>query len=391
MAASGFEQVLHFNLELADVVFAISGTKDNLGTVSVIPRDILEANLNSALVKLELDWSAIDRRYFCYMFDLNITRIQIEFIGKGAAQNNLNNEEISQIHIFLPSISEQEKIVRYLDEAHFKKKQKEEEAQRSLDSIDDYLLSELGINLPEAEESAIQSRVFTRQLYQVSGRRFDPDYYRNFHNKLELAVASTEFTIRTMKELTTLISNGNTPANDDYSDEETLYPIIKVGSYEDSFIALSKAGYTRTKKSKLARKDDIFLLSAAHQANYVGRFLKYLEDTPREYTSFVGELICIRAKQEICNPIYLYSLLNTALYKDLLNREKTGQTSHIYPKDIQRINIPTPPLAKQDEIADRITAIRTQAKQLRKAAAAELEQAKQEVEAMILGEPENEA
>jgi len=29
------------------------------------------------------------------MFDLNITRVQIEFIGKGTAQNNLNNEEIS--------------------------------------------------------------------------------------------------------------------------------------------------------------------------------------------------------------------------------------------------------------------------------------------------------
>jgi len=44
-----------------------------------------------------------------------------------------------------------------------------------------------------------------------------------------------------------------------------------------------------------------------------------------------------------------------------------------------------PPLEKQLEIVDRITAIRNQAKRLRQEAKADLEQAKQEVEAMILG------
>lgn len=72
-----------------DVVFAISGTKDNLGTVSIIPDSIKEANLNSAIVRIDLDDSKINKEFFCYLFDLEFVRNQIEFIGKGAAQNNL--------------------------------------------------------------------------------------------------------------------------------------------------------------------------------------------------------------------------------------------------------------------------------------------------------------
>ena len=49
-------------------------------------------------------------------------------------------------------------------------------------------------------------------------------------------------------------------------------------------------------------------------------------------------------------------------------------------------SIVVPSLDIQENIINRVEAIRTQAKQLRQAAAAELEQAKQEVEAMILGE-----
>ena len=54
-------------------------------------------------------------------------------------------------------------------------------------------------------------------------------------------------------------------------------------------------------------------------------------------------------------------------------------------EDIEKLLIPIPPLEKQIEIVDHITKIRDRAKQLRQEAVAELEKAKQEVEAMILG------
>jgi len=129
------------------------------------------------------------------MFDLNITRFQIDFIGKGAAQNNLNNEEISQIHLFTPSIKQQQKIVECLDEAHLKKEQKEAEAQQLLNSIDDYLLNELGIDLSKVEENTLQSRIFHRNFSKILGSRFDaPAYFK------ELLLPSALFPMKKFKD-----------------------------------------------------------------------------------------------------------------------------------------------------------------------------------------------
>jgi len=303
-----------------------------------------------------------------------------------SAQKNINLQQLSPTPVVIPPKEIQDKIVAKMDDAYAAKKQKELEAQQLLDSIDDYLLGELGIELPEPEENTIKNRIFIRNLREVSGDRFDPDYFQRYFKNLENVILSSSFNVEKMREVTTLIKNGHTPASSEYAEETTLYPIIKAGSYNGDFIALDKVDFTKSQKNLQAKKFDIFILSAAHQAHYVGRSIKYLDSKPIDSTSFVGELICVRVDPNRCHSMYLFSLLKTKLYKDLLNREKTGQTSHIYPKDIQHILVPIPPLEKQIEISEHITAIRNQAKQLQQQAKDDLEKAKQEVEAMILGD-----
>ena len=77
------------------------------------------------------------------------------------------------LKIPIPPKEEQDKIVAKMDEAYSNKQKKEAEAQQLLDSIDQYLFGELGIDLPKKEENTLQSRIFTRQLSEVSGGRFD--------------------------------------------------------------------------------------------------------------------------------------------------------------------------------------------------------------------------
>lgn len=48
-------------------------------------------------------------------------------------------------------------------------------ASEKLEGIDDYLLAELGINLPPEPENTIAKRIFTAERRELSGWRFDPD------------------------------------------------------------------------------------------------------------------------------------------------------------------------------------------------------------------------
>ena len=59
---------------------------------------------------------------------------------------------------------------------------------------------------------------------------------------------------------------------------------------------------------------------------------------------------------------------------------------HVYVRDLEKINIPIPPLQKQKEITNKITAIREEAKQLQIEAINTLETAKRNIEQMILGD-----
>ncbi|KAF3978758.1 MAG: hypothetical protein HFP77_00265 [Methylococcales symbiont of Iophon sp. n. MRB-2018] len=191
------------------------------------------------------------------------------------------------------------------------------------------------------------NKVFLVKRCELEGR-LDPNYYKplykNIKNKIRSA-NTTDFLCNVADVL-----SGSTPAKSDYAKNETQYPIIKVSSYQKDFIDLSKVAYTHKIKSSIANavKGDVYILSSAHQASYVGRFIKYLNTKPKENTTFVGELLCVRGLKN--NSKYLFSLLNTEIYKTLINREKRGQTSHIYPKDIKKIKIPIPPKNIQAEI-----------------------------------------
>ena len=81
-----------------------------------------------------------------------------------------------------------------------------------------------------------------------------------------------------------------------------------------------------------------------------GKNVSILDVEPEQDTYFVGELICVRANPEKVLPEYLFGFLSSEVGYFLLNREKRGQTSHIYPEDIKSILLPVPSLKDQKNI-----------------------------------------
>lgn len=186
-------------------------------------------------------------------------------------------------------------------------------------------------------------------------KRVDVEYYQPFFEHIVKKVSGSKFTLQKLEDVTELISNGRTPAKEMYdedNEEDGSVPIIKAATASDRFVNLEKLGYAKAdfNGGKKAKKGDIFILSAAHQAKYVGKNVSILDVEPEQDTYFVGELVCVRANPEKVLPEFLFGFLSSDVGYLLLNREKRGQTSHIYPEDIKTISLPVPSLQDQKKI-----------------------------------------
>jgi type I restriction enzyme M protein len=120
----------------------------------------------------------------------------------------LQTEDIKNLLIPIPPPEIQSAIVAKMDAAYASKRAKEAEAQRLLDSIDDYLLGELGIELPEQEENTIQSRIFTRRFSEISGGRLDPDFHAPYYKYFEEFLYKSKFEIKKLSEISSRIFQG---------------------------------------------------------------------------------------------------------------------------------------------------------------------------------------
>lgn len=383
ISESVFRILERYEIKNGELAISIAGTIGKTYILKNIPdgeRVILTENCAKILIKPNIK---LISEYLKICLELPIVQKQLELNYIQTTIPKLGLDKIIGIKIpALPCIQRQQEIVEYINNAYIQKQAKEKEAQLLLDSIDDYLLNELGIELSTIE-TKIKNRIFTINLSCIERNRLDSNYFDGKYRHLLKCINKGKYELHSLAEISSFISTGQTPKSDCYTEEITEYPIIKAGSYNGFEIDLKKITYTIDKQQHSVRRGDIFILSAAHQAEYIAKQICYLSDIPAPNTSFVGELLCIRAGKNI-NSMYLYSVLSTTLYKTLLNREKRGQTSHLYSQDVKRVLVPVPPMEKQSKIAEHIQSIHLRAKTLKKEGKTILEKAKREVEQMII-------
>ena len=105
---------------------------------------------------------------------------------------------------------------------------------------------------------------------------------------------------------------------------------------------------------------------------------------------YAGYMIRFIVNENKINPDYLFAYTQSGVYKEwVIAIQRTAVQPNINAEEYQSLEIPLPPIEKQAEIVAHITSIRNQAKQLQEEAKTDLEQAKKEVESMILGEDNN--
>lgn len=264
-----------------------------------------------------------------------------------------------------------------IDRAIELKKQKESEAQQLLDSIDAYILNELGITLPEIKTD-LKSRMFLVNRSELE-ERLDPTIYKDgtklisslFENvKLSNVAFVNPGGAYKGKPIGTSIS---------FIPMEVIDEVYSEISSQGETTIADSSGFTKFKEGDLLWAKITPCMQNGKSA------------IARDLTNGLGcgstEFFVLRPKDERLSVEYLHVILHLKCVREtaMLYFGGSAGQQRVSASFLENFNLPLPSFTKQQEIANHIYAIRQQAKQLQEEGKSILENAKKEVEQMIIG------
>ena len=274
--------------------------------------------------------------------------------------------------------------VDIMQSAYEQKKQREAEAQRLLDSIDDYVLDELDIKLPEVEDKIC----FVVNVEEVQKNRMDVYYYQPKFEEVKRVLEKGKYKTLLLKEVSIEITSGQRPKGGVRQISEGVPSLGGEHILSNGLIAtqdlkfIAKDFHKAHLKSKV-QKNDILIVKDGATTGKVGIIP---DDYPFEEANINEHVFLVRCSKEI-NPYYLFSCLKSQIGQIQMNREITGGTiMGIIRDSIEKMLIPLPPFQIQQKIAQEVKSRRERAKKLRQEAKEILTKAKEKVEKIILSE-----
>jgi restriction endonuclease S subunit len=305
------------------------------------------------------------------------------FFGGSAGQQRVPVDFLKNLKIPVPPLEIQAEIISIFETAYNSKKQKETEAAQLLASIDGYLLEALGITLPQTSE---KKTFFITHSSKISGGRFDPFYHLVEFESFFGSLQNSKFCLEKIGRICFDV-RGVTYSNADESLEGKK--ILRANNIDlrTNTLKLTDIRYIREdfeiSDNQLLRKNDIFMCAASGSKEHSGK-VAFIDEDMNFY--FGGFMMVLRSHENVL-PKYLFEVLASSIFRKFLMKVLGGTNiNNLNFSMFKNLQIPLPPLEKQTEIADHISALRLQAKQLQHEAQTELERAKIEVERMILGE-----
>ncbi len=372
----------HSQLKKDDLVLTITG---RIGSVAVVP-DNFEGNINQHSVRFQLKLQianlTINSHYVAVFLNSAFGRSLSIREVTGGTRPALDYKAVKSLQIILPPPNLQNHIVSRMRSAYSQKKQKEQEADALLDSIDGYVLSELGIEMPAVE----QKKSFVVNASETVGLRTDPFYHQN-HFKAIQNILSQSHNVKRLVELLQLIDSGSRPKGGVANIQSGVLSFGGEHINNQCEVEINTPRYIPHEfhslhKSTETQLNDLLLVKDGATTGKIG----IVSDTAHVGQNINEHLFLLRTNEGV-NPIYLLYYLNSSFGKLQIQREITGATVTGITRDVvKRLKIILPDIAKQAKIANHITEIRSNAKQLQQEANDIVEQAKERVEQILLAE-----
>ena len=283
----------------------------------------------------------------------------------------------------LPPLETQQQIIDIMDNAYQIKKQKETEAQRLLDSIDDFVLSELGIELPEFEHKMC----FSVQAEEVKGGRYDPLFYTQSILK---QIESSKYGASKLEGFVEYLKSGFAAGKQKRANEvpelETVPQIRPTNISNERRLVFEKTIYIDA--STVNEDDMVFrgevLFNNTNSQELVGKTVLF--DLDGQYCCS-NHITRIKVLNDCYNDSFLTILLNLYQRKKVFGLcTNWNNQSGVNAELLKSISIPSPPIEIQHKIATEVQARIDKSEVLKQQAKEALETAKAQVEKIILGE-----
>lgn len=338
------------------------------------------------LIKFQLNPSIVIPDYLFIYTQLSSYKDWIIATQRAAAQPNINAEEYKSLQVPLPPLTVQNKIYEIYHFAVLNKQKKEQEAKDLLDSIDDYLLSELGIERPERTENG---RFFYTSFKEIEGKRIDPYYNHPYFKKAYNSLHKTPYPVLRLGQLSTLIASGSTPPSggEDYTTKENGIMFVRSGDItndcniidsSDMLYITKECHNTKMRQSQLRYGDILIAIVGAT----IGAVNIYNYSAKANINQAIA---LVRLKSGI-NELFITEQLRSSIGRlNLEHQKRPVARANINLDEIAQMELILPPLEIQDKIAENIQSIRDQAKYLQQEAKEIINNAKQKIEQMILG------
>ena len=369
------KEIDNISLNKGDILFNRTNSKELVGKC-VVFNENEKWVYASYIIRVVLDKTEVLPKYASYFLNARLGRLQVDCISRQiAGMTNINAEEIKSLKLIVPPIKKQEEFVAIIDEAKKKKFELKKQASDTLDGIDSYILNELGIILPE-KDSSIEARMFQTTFQELSGRRFDP----SFHS-YDFSLESTLYSNCPVLDLVDF-----EPGWKKLPKPETEVSFVPMDAVDDKIAAIvgtetrivaNAKGYTRFQEG-----DILWAKITPCMQNGKSTIAANLKN---RYGYGSTEFYVLRCHSTV-DPDYLLTLLRLKELRNCATLYFGGASGHqrVSPSFFKDLVIPIPPIEKQKEIGQEANRRRFEAQRLSIEADKVLEEARAEIEQMIL-------
>lgn len=363
-------------LSKGDVLFNNTNSQELVGKTAILKeeRDLFFSN---HITRIRVDQQRIMPEFIWIILNLyQQEKIFYSICTNWNNQSGVGLELLKSLKIPLPPMEVQREIVELYTKAQVEKQTKEAQAKALLDSIDSYLLTELGITLPQTPKRQLAFKV---QCSDILGQRLDASFYKD---KFELI--SEKYQNKKLSDVLIINPSVNLKSFND-NNEITFIPMEVVDEVFGTIVENRTTTISNTKGfTKFEDNDLLWAKITPCMQNGKSAIARNLKNGKGCGST---EFYVLRPKDPEISIEYIYLLLRHHKVLESAKNSFGGSAGQqrVSSGYLKSISIPTPPIEVQRNLVAAIELRKTQAKQLQAEALQTIAIAKQKIEKIILG------